>query len=262
MAEPTGRQDEDRQSFTSYLEDMDRWPYPPEGVPLSGPEPRYPGWRGFVLKVIRGPLLLSVRMSISRVIMAVRRERTLEPRDGVLKLHLGCGDLALPGWTNVDLAGSKADFIWDLRKPLPILPGTVTAVFNEHFLEHLPLPAAMSILTQCHKLMAPGGIIRVGVPDFRLYFEDYVSPAGLIDNARPARPTALVALNELVYSYGHLCLWDVDTLTKLFSEIGFVDIHEAKMGDSALDPVPDQELRSQYGPTLYIEAVKPPGENV
>ena len=249
--------DAKRSSFSSYLDDMARWPYPPEGEPLSAPEPVFPGWRGLVLRFARGPRLLRLRATLTHLLMAVRRPRTLQPVDGVLKLHLGSGEVNLPGWRNVDLAGSQADFVWDLRRPLPVRPGTVDAVFNEHFLEHLPLRDAVDLLRQSHTLMRSGGIIRIGVPDFRRYFADYLSPKGLIEKARPGRPTDLLALNELVYSYGHSSLWDATTLSQLLTEVGFVDAHECAVGESALDPVPDTELRSLHGPTLYVEAVKP-----
>lgn len=246
----------ERSTFSAYLDDMARWPHPPEGVPLTMPETQFPGWRGVVLKFFRGSALLAVRTTLTRVLMAVRRPR-LEPVGGELKLHLGSGEGRLAGWRNVDLAGSKADFIWDLRVPLPVRPGTVTAVFNEHFLEHLPLPAAMGIIRQSYELMAPGGIIRIGVPDFQRYFEDYAAPAGVLDKARPLRPTPMVALNELVYSYGHSSLWDAETLAKLLTEVGFVEAHQCDLGESKLDPVPDLAFRSKWGPTLYIEAFKP-----
>ena len=247
---------EERSTFSSYLDDMERWPYPPEGIPLSSPEEQYPGWKGVVLRYVRGPALLAVRTSLTRGLMAAKRP-TLEPEGGELKLHLGSGEVNIPGWRNVDLLGSKADFFWDLRRPLPAQPNTVTAVFNEHFMEHLPLPAGMGMMRQCLKLMRSGAIIRVGVPNFQRFFEDYVSPGGLIDSNRPLRPTNLVALNELVYSYGHSCLWDAETLIKLLTEVGFVDAHECEFGDSKLHPVPDSPFRSEFGPTLYVEAVKP-----
>ena len=31
----------------------------------------------------------------------------------------------------------KLDFMWDLRKPLPLPENSVDFIYNEHFLEHL-----------------------------------------------------------------------------------------------------------------------------
>ena len=260
MQGATSSKDEDlkkrtRSSFASYLKGMARWPYPPEGVPVtSEPEP-LPGWRGLVLRVLSGPWLLTVRILLTRIHMKVQRSR-LEPSQGALRIHLGSGEVHLPEWRNVDLMGSQADFYWDLRRPLPAQPGTATAVFSEHFLEHLPLPAATAMLRQCHTLMASGAVLRVGVPDFHAYFMDYVEGAGMLERARPERPTPLIALSELVYSYGHSSLWDDVTLCALLEEIGFVSIRVCPFGVSLLDPAPDSAFRSEFGPTLYVEALK------
>ncbi len=257
VSDPTTAPARRPSTFASYLSDMERWPYPPEGTLLSSDPPVFPGWRGVVLRYVRGPALLGARTTVTRAAMIARRGRRLEPVDGELRLHLASGDRVLPGWHNIDLAGSAADFLWDLRRPLPVAPGSVTAVFSEHFMEHVPLPAAAQLFAQCFDLMAPGAIIRMGVPDFSEYFRDYATGGGMIERARPGRPTRMVALNELVYSYGHACLWDFETMAGLLREIGFVEPRECRYGDSRLDPVPDWDYRSQHEPTLYVEAVRP-----
>lgn len=246
-----------RTSFASYLADLARWPYPPAGRPLSADPPLFPGWRGVVLRYVRGPRLLAARAAVTRGAMAARRGRALEPIDGALRLHLAAGERVLAGWHNIDLAGSRADVVWDLRRPLPVTDGTVDAVFSEHFLEHLSLPAATELLRRCFDWLAPGGIVRMGVPDFAAYFTDYVTGGGMIERARPDRPTRMVALNELVYSYGHRCLWDLETMAALLGELGFTNQRGCRYGDSRLDPCPDWDYRSQHEPTLYVEAIKP-----
>ena len=142
VSDPTTAPARRPSTFASYLSDMERWPYPPEGTLLSSDPPVFPGWRGVVLRYVRGPALLGARTTVTRAAMIARRGRRLEPVDGELRLHLASGDRVLPGWHNIDLAGSAADFLWDLRRPLPVAPGSVTAVFSEHFMEHVPLPAA------------------------------------------------------------------------------------------------------------------------
>lgn len=236
---------------------MERWPYPPEGTLLSTDPPAFPGWRGVILKYVRGPALLGARTAVTRAAMVARRGQRLEPIGGQLRLHLASGERVLPGWHNIDLAGSQADFLWDLRRPLPVDAGTATAIFSEHFMEHVPLPGAAQLFRRCFELMAPGGVIRMGVPDFSAYFRDYASGGGMIERARPGRPTRMVALNELVYSYGHACLWDFETMGGLMTEVGFVEARECRYGDSRLDPVPDWDYRSKHEPTLYVEAIRP-----
>lgn len=257
VSDPTTAPGSRPSNFADYLSDMERWPYPPEGTLLSTDPPAFPGWRGVILKYVRGPALLGARTAVTRAAMVARRGQRLEPIGGQLRLHLASGERVLPGWHNIDLAGSQADFLWDLRRPLPVDAGTATAIFSEHFMEHVPLPGAAQLFRRCFELMAPGGVIRMGVPDFSAYFRDYASGGGMIERARPGRPTRMVALNELVYSYGHACLWDFETMGGLMTEVGFVEARECRYGDSRLDPVPDWDYRSKHEPTLYVEAIRP-----
>jgi len=46
-------------------------------------------------------------------------------------------------------------------------------VFIEHCLEHFSLPAAFAVLKECWRVLAPGGLLRIIVPDAELYVELY-----------------------------------------------------------------------------------------
>jgi predicted SAM-dependent methyltransferase len=188
--------------------------------------------------------------------MAVRFRRQLVPGEHErLRLHIGCGERQLDGWVNIDLAGACADYVWDLRRPLPVEPGSVDAIFHEHFLEHLPLEAALGSLRECHRLLAPGGTIRIGVPDFGRHVRSYLDQDGFLEQIRPGRPAPIFAINELVYSYGHRSMWDATSLLLALTETGFDQVLVQKFGESRLVPAPDTPER-RLG-TIYVEAVKP-----
>jgi len=244
-----------QESVAVYLSALRQWRFPPDGD-LSGPSESqwYSGWRRIVLKVVPGRFVEPARVCITRVLMAIRRQRRLQiPVDG-LALHLACGEHYVDGWLNIDLVGSRADMVWDLRKPLPVKQGTVRAIFHEHFIEHLPIADAVQMLSDCHGLLRPGGVLRIGVPDFQRHFRSYVESDGFLEQIRPGRPSPLFALNELIYSYGHTSLWDPDTFRIVLNEIGFAEVQVKEFGQSVLAPAPDL-LDRQFG-TLYIEAIK------
>jgi predicted SAM-dependent methyltransferase len=155
---------------------------------------------------------------------------------------------------NVDLASTGPDLAWDLSRPVPLPDGSVAAIFHEHLLEHLPLPAAMGFLRECHRLLRPRGVLRVGVPDFGRYARDYSGRRALIDEARPGRPTALMALSEMVFCYEHASMWDEETLVGVLREVGFGAPEARAFGDSSIQPAPDRPWRALE--TLYVEAVK------
>jgi len=245
-------------SVVGYLNDLGRWRFPPEGdLSCSSDGQHYTGWRRLVVKVVPQRLLDWARLAVTRARMLAGSHRSLSHDSGALRLHLACGERNIGGWVNIDLAGARADVVWDLRQPLPVEPGTVTAIFHEHFLEHLPLEAAIDSLRQCYRLLEPGGIMRIGVPDFRQHVRSYVESDGFLETIRPGRPAPLLALNELVYSYGHRSLWDIDTFRLVLDEIGFSQVMARESGESQIEPAPDAPER-RLG-TLYVEAVKPDG---
>lgn len=223
------------------------------------------------LDAVAAPLSLSIRIgrqlvpkfmrdwvksTLTRAVAPVARRRAaaLASRAGDLRLHLGCGPNHLRGWVNVDLVSTGADLAWDLSVRAPFADGSVAAIFHEHLLEHLPLPAAVSFLQECHRLLRPGGVLRVGVPDFGRYARDYAGERTLIAHTRPGRPTALLAVSELAFCYGHASMWDEETLLAALKEAGFTITHVRGFGDSAIQPVPDSRWREAE--TLYVEAMK------
>ena len=66
-----------------------------------------------------------------------RRPRP-DPSRGPTRLHIGCGQQAIPGWINIDNQGLPGvDQVLDVRRGLPF--ADVATIYAEHFLEHLSL---------------------------------------------------------------------------------------------------------------------------
>jgi predicted SAM-dependent methyltransferase len=243
-------------SVVAYIVALGQWRFPPEGdLTATSSSQWFSGWRRLVLKVVPGRFVEPARVCVTRLLMVVRHRGQLQGKLDGLALHLACGEHHIDGWVNIDLAGSRADVNWDLRKPLPVKPGTVRAIFHEHFLEHLPLADAVQMLKQCYGLLEPGGVLRIGVPDFRRHFLSLIESDEYLEQIRPGRPSPMLALNELVYSYGHCSLWDAETFQIVLSEIGFSEVQVKEFGESVLTPAPDMAER-EFG-TLYVEAIKP-----
>jgi predicted SAM-dependent methyltransferase len=92
-------------------------------------------------------------------------------------LNLGCGEVFHPAWINVDFRAVSPQVIaHDLHQPLPFADASFTAVYSSHLLEHLSRSFAPVFLTECRRLLKPGGLLRVVVPDLetiaRLYLEN------------------------------------------------------------------------------------------
>ena len=205
-------------------------------------------------QALPAPLRTSIRLILTDLLRWRERKRSGE-LSSPLRLHLGCGLDRKPDWTNVDLFG-YGDIALNLTRALPIESGIAHCIFQEHLLEHLTLPQGFDLLSECYRILQPGGVLRIGVPDTGSYIQSYIDGGkGLIEIARPGRPTPLIAMQEIFYWYGHLTMYDLRTLTMTCRAVGFTnEIEQRPFGDSRLVPPPDTAARRDE--TLYIETVK------
>ncbi len=91
------------------------------------------------------------------------------------KLNLGCGrditkKLPIP-WLNVDLEGPALDFVSNVG----LLPQDWCEAFDEvrasHVLEHFFLNEITSVISEWIRVLVPGGILRIIVPDLDIITE-------------------------------------------------------------------------------------------
>ncbi len=177
-----------------------------------------------------------------------------------LKLNLGCGSNLKPGWVNADLFEEGADLSLDLREPLPFPDKSATTIYSEHFFEHLEYPAEVeSFLKECWRVLAPGGVFSVALPDtqwpllsYANHNQEYFLEA---KNRRWGpewcRETRLHQINYHFRQGGeHKYAYDFETLAKVLQNAGYGNIIERGF-DPALDSV-----RRKLG-TLYVEACRP-----
>ncbi len=106
----------------------------------------------------------------------------------IKRLNLGCGKRIHPTWTNLDLVPAVPGVTaCDLSKGIPFEDCSVDVVYNSAMLEHLRREDAASFLKECHRVLKPGGIIRVGVPDLERQCRCYLQT---LDAAASGKPSA------------------------------------------------------------------------
>ncbi len=128
-------------------------------------------------------------------------------------------------------------------------------LFTEHVLEHLQPADALHVLRECLRIMKPGAVARVSVPDARKFVMAYL---GEEDNGSlPYRfPDWADYLAQLTQKHGHQSVWDEDNLSRVLRETGFTDIRreEFRIGRNP-DLLVDHEDRR--ADSLFMEAEKP-----
>jgi predicted SAM-dependent methyltransferase len=98
------------------------------------------------------------------------------PSEKLPYANLGCGARYHPRWINLDIDPQGAEVQHaDLSKGIPLPSESCKVVYNAAVLEHLRPPDVVALLAECKRVLMPGGILRIGVPDLerivRLYLE-------------------------------------------------------------------------------------------
>jgi SAM-dependent methyltransferase len=195
-----------------------------------------------------------------------------------LKLHIGCGRGHIPGWIDIDIfpAPLALNILWGT----PFGADSARYVFVSHLLEHLFYPRDVTaFLAELLRVLAPGGIVRLVVPDIGKCIEAYAGNDETFFRSRretwswwPENPTRLEdflayagAGPEPAYLLeSHKYGYDLDTLTKVLQEAGFVAIEASTYMGSAHEAlrVDDKSAvaSAKYGEryySLFVEARKP-----
>jgi SAM-dependent methyltransferase len=158
-----------------------------------------------------------------------------------LNLHIGCGRKLLPGWVNIDV--DPAPLSINVLRGLPFGAASARHVFVSHFLEHLFFPRDVKpFLGELRRVLAPGGIVRIVVPDIEQCVEAYTANDRAFFGSRretwpwwPENPTRLEdflayagAGPEPAYLFeSHKYGYDFETLSRVLEDAGFVGIRRS-----------------------------------
>jgi SAM-dependent methyltransferase len=178
-----------------------------------------------------------------------------------LKLHLGCGPRHIPGFVHLDLQGGpNIDVVGPVER-LPFADGSVSLIYASHVLEHFGRYAYKAVLVEWFRVLIPGGVLRLSVPDFAacasLYYE-----SGLADGL-----SGLVGLiaggqrNELDF---HKMIFDEPFLCRDLLATGFREVRRwdwratehAHVDDYSQAYLPHLDKQNGKLMSLNLEAVR------
>ncbi len=206
-----------------------------------------------------GDLLLREARTFLVHRVGLLRARKYRNQSG-LRLHVGCGPNIKPEWVNIDLKNT-ADLRLDIREPLPFRDGSCAMIYSEHFLEHIGYPDPVgAFLRECRRVLEPGGVFSVVVPDVDLVLRSYVNGGSEEYYAAQRRwhpqwfTTQMEHVNYNFRQDGeHKFCYDFETLHRLLERSGFERIQRR-----SFDPVIDSEDRVVG--SMYVQCSKPAEE--
>jgi SAM-dependent methyltransferase len=184
-------------------------------------------------------------------------------------LDVGCGENTHENFINLDYSWNpNIDICWDITCGIPLPDRSMRGVFTEHCLEHFPLAAAETIIREIHRVLMPGGRVRIVVPDAEMYLTRYTDRLRRIsDEALPFEQSCahagivdpVLAVNRVFYQdrddpAGHRFIYDSGFLMRLLSHCGFSQtVRVSYMQGSDDNLLIDTQSRAVE--SLYVEAV-------
>ena len=125
-----------------------------------------------------------------------------------MKINLACGDVYIHSadWLNLDyMSNSSAVQRANLLRRLPLDDCSAELVYSSHFLEHIPFDCVSDFLGECRRILRPGGVLRLVVPDLENLCRTYLHHRDLGEHSK-ADFVVLEILDQCVRhkSGGHL----------------------------------------------------------
>ena len=133
-----------------------------------------------------------------------------------MKLHLGCGNRVIPGYAHIDVVPwPHVDVVHSVDSLPWIDDDSIEVIYACHVLEHFHRRETARILREWHRVLAPAGVLRLSVPDFRALSAIYMSSGYLPDVLGP-----LFGRGDYLYNVHHT-VFDLDSLSGILLDVGF-----------------------------------------
>ena len=233
-------------------------------------------WKRMIDRMIPVHVLRPLGFEL-RMLTVRARSRNIHRRfanQSDLLVNIGSGTRGQPGWINLDgFAGPNVTCRVDIRRRLPFADGSVRGIFSEHSFEHLDyIEEVPRFLRECFRVLKPGGVTRIIVPDAGKYlcayahggWEALAAIRPLYDQRNDHyfhfRYNTPMELINVVFrqGYEHKFAYDFETLSIVLRRSGFDKVIRQAYGTS-IDPALAIDFEERASESLYVDAIKPDG---
>ncbi len=161
--------------------------------------------------------------------------------------------------------------------PIPLSSGAATAIVCEHLIEHLTPRAADQLCVELHRVLAPGGVVRLSTPDLKSYCRNAFGRGFSARRFRRMRSEKLAEMigdvpdleefdrfsegvasraflvNQVFYCWGHRWVYDFSGVAFLLRRAGVLSVKRRRFGRG--DPrVAIFDYPSRQDESLHVEA--------
>lgn len=211
------------------------------------------------------------------------------------RINIGCGKTPTEGWINFDNSPSimlaNSPFIYffakifrflnkeqieninwnkknkilfaDAKKKIPLHNDSAECIYTSHMMEHLSKEESVSFLNEAFRVLEPGGILRIAVPDLKLAVNFYVQTqdADTFMEKILLAPPPINTIKEKISLFftgyrQHQWMYDEKSLSKLIKKVGFKQIFICKAGETNILNPHNLNLHERSDDSVYVEGLK------
>ncbi len=191
----------------------------------------------------------------------------------VKKFHLGCGPNYKEGWLNADKFDSRADIYFNGHLAFPFREDTFQYIYSEHTLEHIRMRKVKFFLSESLRILKPGGVFRISVPDLELFarkytekdeafFAHYMKEYADLRKAGKEKywlvrsPGGVLNTLATRHFFHHRWFYDFETLQSCALELGYSKVDRRSFANSPVETLGAMDRQIRESESLYIELTK------
>ena len=167
------------------------------------------------------------------------------------RVNYGCGGNLIEDWLNVDLYRSEARNyrMINLLEKHPFADSSLRFGFSEDVLEHLNQAESLFFLSEIHRALVKGGVLRLSFPGLEGVLAQHYSPY--------SETRVRQGEFEAYAFWDHIHFYSKEELRLVSEHIGFERIEFTEYGKSVYPELSGLDTRAhQIGLNTYIELTK------
>lgn len=175
----------------------------------------------------------------------------------VQRLNLGCGPRPPAGWINADIKPADGvQLVGDILDGLALDDASIAYAVAIHFLQDLPWPDIPKALSELKRVLKPGGVLRLALPDLDRAIDAYRrrDKGYFYVPDEDARSVGAKLVTQIIWYGSVLTPFTFDFAEELLHDAGFSAVCRCPFKQTASSHPDIVSLDNRERESLFVEA--------
>jgi ubiquinone/menaquinone biosynthesis C-methylase UbiE len=147
---------------------------------------------------------------------------------------------------------------------LPLADASADVVYTSHMVEHMTRDEARQFLAEARRVLRPGGVLRIAVPDIDYHIGLYSKHGdsdqlveGLMMASTPPATLAAKLRHLIIGERHHFWMYNGIAMTQLIDSVGFNGAKVMPAGMTIIGDPGELDLAERAPESVFVEATRP-----